>query len=200
MVSTRWTYRNLEGFFCVAQNNLAQSYFVFRQFLVCFSVKVTGMQCMFSLVVLLFDFTWFRSDSNGKHTGPVWQLKWIEKDRGHGEEKTEVLVSVSTDGRVTQWSIRKGFESYGWLYLDFMHVLFLLTNWMFGFRQIWWNWSGLRARRTQAKRRRRKHWFRRTLPVFASTSTSTTPTCKSLSHALNVSNEVTSLHVGTPAL
>ena len=76
---------------------------------------------MFSLVVLLFDFTWFRSDSNGKHTGPVWQLKWIEKDRGHGEEKTEVLVSVSTDGRVTQWSIRKGFESYGKLYLHVLH-------------------------------------------------------------------------------
>ena len=53
------------------------------------------------------------SESNGKHTDPVWQLKWIEKERGSGEERAEVLVSVSTDGRVTQWSIRKGFESYG---------------------------------------------------------------------------------------
>ncbi|XP_064626087.1 dynein axonemal intermediate chain 4-like isoform X1 [Lineus longissimus] len=50
------------------------------------------------------------SESQGKHTGPVWQLKWIEKERGSGEERAEVLVSVSTDGRVTQWSIRKGFE------------------------------------------------------------------------------------------
>ncbi|KAL3868793.1 hypothetical protein ACJMK2_041553 [Sinanodonta woodiana] len=48
----------------------------------------------------------------GKHTAPVWQIKWIEKERGTGEETTEVLVSISTDGRVTQWSIRKGFESY----------------------------------------------------------------------------------------
>ncbi len=49
----------------------------------------------------------------GKHAGPVWQLRWVEKERGAGEMKAEVLVSVSTDGRVTQWSIRKGFESYG---------------------------------------------------------------------------------------
>ncbi|XP_064607493.1 dynein axonemal intermediate chain 4-like [Liolophura sinensis] len=50
--------------------------------------------------------------SPGKHTAPIWQLHWIEKERGSGEERAEVLVSVSTDGRITQWSIRKGFESY----------------------------------------------------------------------------------------
>ncbi|XP_069127668.1 dynein axonemal intermediate chain 4-like isoform X3 [Argopecten irradians] len=48
----------------------------------------------------------------GKHTAPVWHIRWIEKERGSGEDRTEVLVSISTDGRVTQWSIRKGFESY----------------------------------------------------------------------------------------
>ncbi|XP_053395238.1 dynein axonemal intermediate chain 4-like isoform X2 [Mercenaria mercenaria] len=50
--------------------------------------------------------------SPGKHTAPVWQIKWIEKERGSGEESAEVLVSISTDGRVCQWSIRKGFECY----------------------------------------------------------------------------------------
>ncbi|KAJ8305685.1 hypothetical protein KUTeg_016230 [Tegillarca granosa] len=50
--------------------------------------------------------------SPGKHTAPVWHIKWIEKERGSGEDRAEVLVSISTDGRVTQWSIRKGFESY----------------------------------------------------------------------------------------
>ncbi|KAL4236328.1 WD repeat-containing protein 78 [Mactra antiquata] len=50
--------------------------------------------------------------SPGKHTAPVWQIKWIEKERGSGDETAEVLVSISTDGRVCQWSIRKGFESY----------------------------------------------------------------------------------------
>ncbi|WAR24226.1 DNAI4-like protein [Mya arenaria] len=50
--------------------------------------------------------------SPGKHTSPVWQIKWIEKERGSGDETAEVLVSISTDGRVCQWSIRKGFECY----------------------------------------------------------------------------------------
>lgn len=50
--------------------------------------------------------------SPGKHTAPVWQIKWIEKERGSGEESAEVLISISTDGRVCQWSIRKGFECY----------------------------------------------------------------------------------------
>ncbi|XP_067677855.1 dynein axonemal intermediate chain 4-like isoform X2 [Haliotis asinina] len=50
--------------------------------------------------------------SPGKHTAPVWQIRWIEKERGSGDERAEVIVSISTDGRVTQWSIRKGFESY----------------------------------------------------------------------------------------
>lgn len=48
-------------------------------------------------------------DSQGKHTAPVWQLKWIEKDRG-SDDRAEVLISVSTDGKIAQWSIRKGFE------------------------------------------------------------------------------------------
>ena len=39
-------------------------------------------------------------------TGPCSQVKWI--DRGH--ERDEPLVSISTDGRVTQWSIAKGLE------------------------------------------------------------------------------------------
>ena len=43
----------------------------------------------------------------------MWQLKWIERDKGSGEEKGEVLISTSADGRVTQWSIRKGFEYLG---------------------------------------------------------------------------------------
>ncbi|KAI8509554.1 WD repeat-containing protein 78 [Branchiostoma belcheri] len=51
-------------------------------------------------------------ENAGKHAAPVWQLKWVERDRGaHGDERGEVLVSVSADGRVVQWSIRKGLES-----------------------------------------------------------------------------------------
>ena len=33
------------------------------------------------------------------------------KERSYGESRTEVLVSTAVDGRVLQWSIRKGFDS-----------------------------------------------------------------------------------------
>ncbi|KAI8903795.1 WD40-repeat-containing domain protein [Gorgonomyces haynaldii] len=52
------------------------------------------------------------SENNGNHRDPVWELKWVEKEGVLGEEqsKSEILVSISTDGRVTQWMIRKGLE------------------------------------------------------------------------------------------
>lgn len=39
-------------------------------------------------------------------------MKWIEKERVAGDDQSRVenLVSVSTDGRVTQWMIRKGLQ------------------------------------------------------------------------------------------
>jgi WD40 repeat protein len=56
------------------------------------------------------------NESEHKHLSPVWNLKWTDRDRsnstGDGEEM-EVLMSISSDGRVTQWMIRKGFESTG---------------------------------------------------------------------------------------
>ena len=44
--------------------------------------------------------------AGGKHTDPVWQLAWVDQ----GAERGEVLVSISTDGRVTQWNMKKGLE------------------------------------------------------------------------------------------
>ena len=44
--------------------------------------------------------------ANGKHSDPVWRTKWIHR----GSERGEKLVSISTDGRITQWSIKKGLE------------------------------------------------------------------------------------------
>jgi WD40 repeat protein len=40
----------------------------------------------------------------GGHTDPVWHLKWIIK----GVERLETLVSISTDGRVLEWNLKKG--------------------------------------------------------------------------------------------
>ncbi len=42
----------------------------------------------------------------GSHTEPVWQVKWVTPPDAAPD--TEVIVSVSTDGRVTEWSIKKG--------------------------------------------------------------------------------------------
>ncbi|KAI9009825.1 WD40-repeat-containing domain protein [Gaertneriomyces semiglobifer] len=50
------------------------------------------------------------SDLAGKHHDPVWDLRWVERERGDEQSRGETLVSVSTDGRVTQWLIRKGLE------------------------------------------------------------------------------------------
>eukprot|EP00656_Telonema_subtile_P014532 TRINITY_DN17463_c0_g2_i2.p1 TRINITY_DN17463_c0_g2~~TRINITY_DN17463_c0_g2_i2.p1 ORF type:complete len:827 (+),score=205.93 TRINITY_DN17463_c0_g2_i2:168-2648(+) len=41
-----------------------------------------------------------------KHTGPVWELRWVDQNSERGEK----LVSISSDGRVTQWTMKKGLE------------------------------------------------------------------------------------------
>ncbi|XP_077882599.1 dynein axonemal intermediate chain 4 isoform X3 [Ictidomys tridecemlineatus] len=53
------------------------------------------------------------SESPRKHLGPVWQLQWIEQDRGTtGDDKREILVSISADGRISKWVIRKGLDCH----------------------------------------------------------------------------------------
>eukprot|EP00937_MAST-01D_sp_MAST-1D-sp2_P001572 g1572.t1 len=48
------------------------------------------------------------AQGEGKHMDPVWQLQWTRREgAGGGDAGEEVLVSVSTDGAVTQWSITK---------------------------------------------------------------------------------------------
>ena len=45
--------------------------------------------------------------TGGKHTDPVWQLCWVDQ----GAERGEILVSISSDGRVTKWDMKKGLEN-----------------------------------------------------------------------------------------
>ena len=60
------------------------------------------------------DSSWLYRDNIGKQASPIWQLRWVDRERGASEEKDgEVLVAASADGRITQWSIRKGFEFQG---------------------------------------------------------------------------------------
>ena len=39
-----------------------------------------------------------------KHKDAVWEVRWVDKKERGGMEG---LVSISTDGRVTEWSMRK---------------------------------------------------------------------------------------------
>ncbi len=39
------------------------------------------------------------------HSDPVWEVKWTTK----GVERFETLVSISTDGKVLEWNMKKGF-------------------------------------------------------------------------------------------
>uniref|UniRef100_A0ABK0LLQ1 Dynein axonemal intermediate chain 4 n=1 Tax=Rattus norvegicus TaxID=10116 RepID=A0ABK0LLQ1_RAT len=58
------------------------------------------------------------SESPQKHLGPVWQVQWIEQDRGTtGDDRREILVSISADGRISKWVIRKGLDCH-----DLMHL------------------------------------------------------------------------------
>ncbi|XP_004699674.1 dynein axonemal intermediate chain 4 [Echinops telfairi] len=53
------------------------------------------------------------SESPQKHLGPIWQIQWIEQDRGTtGDDKREILVSISADGRISKWVIRKGLDCH----------------------------------------------------------------------------------------
>lgn len=45
--------------------------------------------------------------SGGKHSDPAWKVKWLDR----GPEQDEPLISISSDGRVVQWTISKGLES-----------------------------------------------------------------------------------------
>jgi hypothetical protein len=44
-------------------------------------------------------------DLEGKHTDIIWEIQWVER-----EGKAENLVSISGDGRVIEWSMKKGLE------------------------------------------------------------------------------------------
>ena len=40
----------------------------------------------------------------GGHNDPVWQLSWVLK----GSDRLETLVSISTDGSILEWNLKKG--------------------------------------------------------------------------------------------
>jgi len=46
----------------------------------------------------------------GKHSESVWQVAWVVRGTGAALEK---LVSISTDGRVEEWAMKKGLQPTG---------------------------------------------------------------------------------------
>ena len=46
-----------------------------------------------------------------KHTLPVWQLRFVSlRDKVGADDRDELLVSASTDGKLLQWSLYRGLE------------------------------------------------------------------------------------------
>ncbi|CAD8093566.1 unnamed protein product [Paramecium sonneborni] len=45
----------------------------------------------------------------GKHSDSVWEVQWIGKG-AKGTDKGESLVSISSDSRIVEWSMKKGLE------------------------------------------------------------------------------------------
>lgn len=75
---------------------------------------------IFQIYCLVFVHVWFimcifyPSESSNKHTGPVWQMRWVEQDRGAtGDGKKERLICISADGRITEWFIQKRLDCIG---------------------------------------------------------------------------------------
>jgi len=60
-----------------------------------------------------------RGEQGGKHSGPVWEVQWVEKSR---EERTELLYSISSDGKIVEWSMKKGLEHTGREKLAFQEI------------------------------------------------------------------------------
>ena len=54
-----------------------------------------------------------RSEYESKHTHPVWQVQWNERERSSDIDNVEILMSISSDGRIKQWILRKELETTG---------------------------------------------------------------------------------------
>lgn len=66
--------------------------------------------------------------ATGKHAEPVWGVKWVSKDlhKNVAGASTQQLMSISSDGKVYQWSIKKGLIPYELMSLKRMinpHIL-----------------------------------------------------------------------------
>jgi len=68
-----------------------------------------------------------------KHTDIVWETKWV--DRGPDKQPPELLVSVSSDGAVFQWSMKKGLEQTSLMQLKRLQNPYLGSNSVYGHKE-----------------------------------------------------------------
>jgi len=68
-----------------------------------------------------------------KHTDIVWETKWV--DRGPDKQPPELLVSVSSDGNVYQWSMKKGLEQSQLMQLKRLQNPYLGSNSVYGHKE-----------------------------------------------------------------
>jgi len=45
---------------------------------------------------------------SGKHNDAVWEVQWVNK--GGKIDSGESLISISSDGQILEWSMKKGLE------------------------------------------------------------------------------------------
>ncbi|RKP00336.1 hypothetical protein CXG81DRAFT_19698 [Caulochytrium protostelioides] len=50
------------------------------------------------------------ANSPGKHRDAVWALRWADMPTADASNKMQRLISVSTDGRVVDWRLKKGLD------------------------------------------------------------------------------------------
>jgi len=68
-----------------------------------------------------------------KHTDIVWETKWV--NRGPDKQPPELLVSVSSDGNVYQWSMKKGLEQTLLMQLKRLQNPYLGSNSVYGHKE-----------------------------------------------------------------
>lgn len=73
------------------------------------------------------------TNNNQKHTDIVWETRWV--DQGPDKQPPEQLVSVSSDGSVLQWSMKKGLEQQALMQLKRVQNPFLGCNAVYGHKE-----------------------------------------------------------------
>lgn len=58
-----------------------------------------------------------KKETSGKHSDSIWEVHWVGKGGKGGSDKGEGLVSISSDGRIVESSMKKGLE-----YTDLMNL------------------------------------------------------------------------------